>query len=246
MPRPTAPRVDAALRDARALELRAAGATYRQIADALQVSLATAHKAVDRGLDRTRREPAERLRQLEQERLDALQRQAVQVLRARHLVIQGGKVVLDEQGRPYVDHGPTLAAIGQLVRLSESRRRLLGADAPARVDARVDLRVAWARASDQEKADVLDADLAALQAELDRRGPPTPPAAEMLPPATSTPDHQVGGDEHEQVLAEAVAAGLAAVGVDLDDASIERLGDAIERYLHARRQAGPSPNGSRP
>jgi hypothetical protein len=242
VPRPNAPRVDAALRDARAMELRAAGATFRQIADQLGVSVATAWKCVDRGLTATRQEPGEKLHALERERLDRLQAQATAILRTRHVVIQGGRAVVDEQGRPYVDHGPTLAAIGQLVRLSESRRRLLGLDAPTRIDAKVSLQVAWERATEDEKRAVLDADIAALQAELDRRGPANPPAAEMLPSTTPATDTPTG--EQDQVLAEALAAGLAAAGVDLDDASLERAADAIESYL--ARRAGPSSNGSRP
>jgi transposase len=109
MPRPNAPRVDAAQRDAQALELRAAGASYRQIADRLGVSVSTAWGCVERGLDRTRREPADRLRLLELERLDRLQVEAVQVLRAQHYVVQAGEVVT-HNGQEVVDHGPTLAA----------------------------------------------------------------------------------------------------------------------------------------
>ena len=99
MPRPNAPRVDAAQRDAQALELRAAGATYRQIAQRLGVSVSTAHECVTRGLDRTRREPAEQLRELELERLDRLQVEATKVLAARHVIVQAGKVVVDEDTR---------------------------------------------------------------------------------------------------------------------------------------------------
>ena len=131
MTRPnSAPRVDAAERDARALEHRAAGATFRQIADRLDISVSTAWECVERGLDRTRREPADRLRQLEAERLDRLQVEAVQVLHARHVVIQGGRVVVDRNGVPFTDHGPTLAAIRTLLAVAERRARLEGLDAP--------------------------------------------------------------------------------------------------------------------
>jgi hypothetical protein len=93
---------------------------------------------VTRGLDRTRQEPAEHLRELELERLDRLQVEATKVLAARHVVIQAGRVVVDtDTGRPVTDHGPTLAAIRALVAVQESRRRLLGPDGPTKVDARV-------------------------------------------------------------------------------------------------------------
>jgi hypothetical protein len=135
MARPnSAPRVDAAERDARALELRAAGANFRQIADRLGVSVSTAWKCVDRGLAATRHEPAAKLRALERERLDRLTVQAVQVLQARHVVVSGGKIIVGDDGRPLVDHGPTLAAINTLVRLMERRARLEGLDEPTRAD----------------------------------------------------------------------------------------------------------------
>jgi hypothetical protein len=97
------------------------------------VSVSTAHECVTRGLDRTRQEPAEHLRELELERLDRLQVEATKVLAARHVVIQAGRVVVDtDTGRPVTDHGPTLAAIRALVAVQESRRRLRGLDAPPR------------------------------------------------------------------------------------------------------------------
>jgi hypothetical protein len=155
MPRPNAPRVDAAQRDAQALELRAAGASYRQIAGRLSISVSTAWACVERGLVRTRREPADQLRTLEAERLDRLQAQAVKALEAQHVVIQGGAVVADSQGNPYVDYGPTLAAVRALLAVQERRARLFGLDAPTKVDARV------------MTIDQIDARIAELEAQLD-------------------------------------------------------------------------------
>jgi hypothetical protein len=92
------PRVDAAERDVTALELRAAGASFRGIADRLSVSVSTAWKCVDRGLAATRQEPSGKL---ERERLDRLTVEAVQVLQAHHVVVSGGKIVVDDDtGRP--------------------------------------------------------------------------------------------------------------------------------------------------
>jgi hypothetical protein len=160
MPANRAPRVDAAQRDARALELRAAGATYRQIAERLGCSLDTAWKAVDRGLVRTRQEPADKLRRLERERLDAWQVTAERIARTRHVLIQAGKPVIDPStGRPYADNGPVLAALGMLVRIAERRARLEGLDAPVRVDARV------------ETVAEIDAQIRELEAELEAGDP---------------------------------------------------------------------------
>ena len=95
MPRRTVPNVAAADLDGRCLDLRRSGATYRQIGQQLGISPANAHKRVTRSLDRTRREPADALRELELERLDRLQVEATEVLAANHVVIQAGKVVVD-------------------------------------------------------------------------------------------------------------------------------------------------------
>jgi hypothetical protein len=141
MPRPTAPRVDAADMDARCLDLRRAGLSYREIARTVGLSVSNVHGRVMRGLDRTRREPADALRELELARLDALQEALTRVLGRAHVTVSGGKVVMTEgddgQEMPLLDDGPTIAAAQALVRVQESRRKLLGLDAPARVEARV-------------------------------------------------------------------------------------------------------------
>jgi hypothetical protein len=215
--------VDAAQRDAQALELRAAGATYRQIAQRLGVSVSAAHECVTRGLDRTRREPAEQLRELELERLDRLQVEATKVLAARHVIVQAGKVVVDEDTRqPMVDHGPTLVAIRTLVQVQESRRQLLGLDAPVRVDAKV------------FTVDQMDARIAELEALL----------------AANDPDWQPPQAQHETVdrfrrtwstpgsrgpladLPGFVAAALE-LAITLLDRDQDRVADAVDAYLEA-------------
>jgi hypothetical protein len=219
MPANRAPRVDAAQRDARALELRAAGATYRQIAERLGCSVDTAWKAVDRGLVRTRQEPADKLRRLERVRLDRLQRAAETVLGTTHHVLQGGEAVLDEKGKPYVDHGPTLNAIRTLLAVQERRAKLLGLDAPARLDAQVRAEV--------YSVDALQAEIARLEQEL--------APSDALPPPAENP----AAEPAEELLAEAVAAGLTAAGVDLDDAALDRLAGGVEGYLRRRNGGQP-------
>ena len=167
MARPnSAPRVDAAQRDAQALELRAAGASFRVIADRLGVSVSTAWKCVDRGLAATRHEPAVKLRTLERERLDRLTVQQFRCCTARHVVVSGGKIVVGDDGRPLVDHGPTLAAINTMVRLIEQRARLEGLDEPVRADitAKVHAEVYSVGALDRELQRLTD-ELAGLDPE---------------------------------------------------------------------------------
>jgi hypothetical protein len=130
------PSIDTARLDAEAAELRTQGYTLQQIADTQGIAVSTAHKRINRALDAVRSEPGERLQELELARLDALTREAVGVLQRNHVVVSHGKIITTvdpDTGKavPLRDDGPTLQAIETLRRLSESRRKLLGLDAPA-------------------------------------------------------------------------------------------------------------------
>jgi hypothetical protein len=103
----------APFREARALELRAAGASYRTIADELHCSIAAAHGAVVRGLRKWSTPVADELLPLELERLDQLQRSA-----------WDQAIAGDDAARNFI------------LRLMERRSRLLGLDAPKKVDVR--------------------------------------------------------------------------------------------------------------
>lgn len=124
-------------REGRAVELRRNGATYPQIAERLGISVGAAHGAVKRALDRHVAEAAPDVRKLELDRLDHLHVQALLVLQREHVVVSGGKPVLDVNGRPMRDDGPTLAAIRTILIIQERRARLLGLDAPTKVDVKV-------------------------------------------------------------------------------------------------------------
>lgn len=93
--------------------------------------------------------------QMELDRLDAAQQAVVAVLEAQHLVVSEGRVVRID-GQPLPDHGPVLAAVREFRMLSESRRRLLGLDAPTKHEHRgtgdVDAAVAALVALMDEKA----------------------------------------------------------------------------------------------
>jgi hypothetical protein len=232
MPRPNAPRVDAAERDAAALELRAGGASFREIANQLGVSVSTAWECVDRGLAATRQEPSSKLRTLERERLNRLTVQAVQVLQARHAVVSAGKIVRGDDGQPLVDHGPTLAAINTLTRLMERRARLEGLDAPVKVDAQV-LTVDQMDARIGELEALLGADDPGWAVQ-ERRRRDRDQAADRFRAAWSTPG-RVAADP-----ATFVGDGLALLleGLELDDPARDAAADAVERFL-LTREAGP-------
>lgn len=103
--------VERADRDAKAVALRASGATYREIAATLGVSLHAAHDAVKRALAAVPVESVDALRAVEGERLD-------HIWAALAPAALGG----DEK------------AAAVLVRISDRRAKLFGLDAPIQVE----------------------------------------------------------------------------------------------------------------
>jgi hypothetical protein len=138
---------DTARRDAEACELRAQGWTYRRIADHFDIDIHTAHRAVQNALTAIIKEPAEAVRQFELDRLDAeLERLASieasvrEVLERHHVTVANNGTIVHHDGEPLLDDAPVLQAADRLLRIEEqrrkngeSRRKLLGLDAPSRV-----------------------------------------------------------------------------------------------------------------
>lgn len=146
---------DGARRDAEAAELRARGLTYQQIADEVGFpDRSNARKAVQRALADTLREPADELRQIQLAQLDRLTREALKVLERRHITVSQGRVVKDDAGATIEDDAPVLAAIDRLLKIAERRSKLLGLDAPSRVEVM--------------SLDAIDAEISRLSAELGR------------------------------------------------------------------------------
>jgi hypothetical protein len=122
-------------RDARAVELRRQHMNYRQIAAHLGLSTSNAYQAVQRGLADTVAETNDEVRRQEVERLDDLARAALTVLTKTHIVVSQGRVVLDPNtDEPLIDDGPILQALDRLLKIQERRAKLLGLDAPAKVE----------------------------------------------------------------------------------------------------------------
>jgi len=100
---------------AKALELRKSGASYRQIGEALGVTMQRAHQLVMDELDRLaqlRLGNADELRRLELERLE-----------------MGALAIVTKVKQGNVE------CVKVWVRISESRRKLLGLDAPIKLEA---------------------------------------------------------------------------------------------------------------
>ncbi|MFJ8995591.1 hypothetical protein ACIRQH_34950 [Streptomyces sp. NPDC102279] len=140
-------------RDAEAARLRSQGRTYQQIADELKFGhRKEAQTAVDRAISDVVREPATAVLHFELERLDAelvrldaLELRVRQVLDARHITVNNGRVIVHpETGAPMEDDAPVLQATDRLLKIEEARRRngerrakLTGIEAAVKVDATV-------------------------------------------------------------------------------------------------------------
>ena len=137
---------DTARRNAEAADLRRQGWSYRRIAAHYNIDVKTAWRAVQTAYQDIAGEPVEAARQLELERLDdelvrlaELEVDVRAVLKRHHVTVSNGQVVrLD--GEPLLDDAPVLQAADRLLRIEEqrrkngeSRRKLLGLDAPSRV-----------------------------------------------------------------------------------------------------------------
>ncbi|WP_353647943.1 hypothetical protein ABLG96_13785 [Nakamurella sp. A5-74] len=112
--------IAATQKQALAVRLRLEGHSYEQIAQrAGYADRGSAYRAVETGRKAILAEPAEALRDFELDRLDAM-------LRAANDIRAGAA----EAGEPELQ----LKAIDRLLRIVESRRKLLGLDAPTKTD----------------------------------------------------------------------------------------------------------------
>jgi hypothetical protein len=118
-------------RRAEAARLRSRGYTYRQIATALNTDVRNAYDYVREAMQAVVREAAEDAIAFELDRLDQAHRKALAVLEREHITVSNGRVV-ELDGQPLPDDGPILSAIDRIVKISESRRKLLGLDQPAK------------------------------------------------------------------------------------------------------------------
>ena len=118
----------------KAARLRAMRLSYQQIADELgYADESGAYRAAQRGFELSVREPHQDMVLLDLAELDEMAQEAWKVLRATHYTVDRGEVVrLD--GKPLTDDAPVLAAIGRLLDIQARRSKLLGLDAPKRVE----------------------------------------------------------------------------------------------------------------
>lgn len=124
---------ETSVRDQEAARLRSTNMTYQQIADTLNVSKPAAYKMVQRAINDVDKEPAEAAIAFELENLDRAERLVLALLERQHFVVSAGKLIYLGT-TPMVDDGYVLPAVDRLVKISESRRKLLGLDSVQKID----------------------------------------------------------------------------------------------------------------
>lgn len=121
------------LRDAKAVELRRRGLSYAEIANQLGLrSPSSAFDAVKRGLRDFYKEELADAEQIELDRLDDALRTLYRVMMTRHFKVSNAGSVVMFNGEPVLDNAVNVQAALGIKALSESRRKLLGLDAPSR------------------------------------------------------------------------------------------------------------------
>lgn len=139
-------------RRAEVLRLRLDGHTLQAIGDRLGIRADSVHDIITRALRDMTQEPSEQLLSIELARLDSLYVEAMNVLRSFTPLLHNGKIVQipvinrdgeivkdPETGHPLTciaeDKAARLAAIAAAVRVMERRAKLIGLDAPSRMQA---------------------------------------------------------------------------------------------------------------
>lgn len=122
-------------RDAEATRLRALGWTLQEIADRLDFhGPAHAAAAIRRALANTVRVAKDEQRLLELQSLDECERALWMEIREHHILVSNGRVVRDDFDVPLTDSRFLLECIDRILKVKESRRKLLGLDAPTRAE----------------------------------------------------------------------------------------------------------------
>jgi hypothetical protein len=134
-PRGRSGKLRGAARDAEAARLRALGWSLQEIADRLGLhDPARAGAAIRRALANTVRIAKDEQRLLELQSLDECERALWVEIRASHILVSNGRIIRDDFEVPIEDSRFMLECIDRILKVKESRRKLLGLDAPARAE----------------------------------------------------------------------------------------------------------------
>lgn len=128
----------------RALELRRDYWTWDRIAAELgyssrETAYAAARLEMNKRAD-TLAETIDDFRNKSLERLELVADAALRIMDNDHLIVNAGTVVVHPLTGEFIrDDGPKLSAIDRLVKINESARKLLGADAATKTDAQINV-----------------------------------------------------------------------------------------------------------
>lgn len=155
--------LEGAERDHEAARLRSRGRSYQEISDALSYGgRQNAYRAVTKLLDSIDVDTRDIATKLQLDHLDMLTQATLDVLERFHYTVSDGRIVYlgdkgDSDREPLLDDGPVLNAVDRLLKIADRRARLLGLDAPKRVEV-------------SDSMPDLDAAVRELAAELGARG----------------------------------------------------------------------------
>jgi hypothetical protein len=121
-------------RDAEAARLKAQGMTLEVIAEKLNMNgdPQRAAASIKRALGEMARFASDELRIMELRSLDELEWVAWKTLQNKHVIINQGKVIRDDNGEPMDDDRFTLEVVDRILKIKERRAKLWGLDAPTR------------------------------------------------------------------------------------------------------------------
>lgn len=125
------------------------GYSKEKVAEVMGISSVYAGRLVKKGIQQIFSGEAKDVIEIEVAKLNKMYADTIAVLEAEHLLVNAGAVVtdyvvdaagnyvLDGEGNRIVvrlrDHGPRLAAIDRLLKITESKRKLLGLDKPTKI-----------------------------------------------------------------------------------------------------------------
>lgn len=138
------------------------GLNWEEVAQAVGYTNGThASTDINRYLKRLRRDTDKEIEGLVQQqdmRYASYRRRAHSIMVSSHPLVQGGKIVRDDEGRPIQDAGPQLAALQTLLRIEKQWSELHGTEASKKLEIALD------RRGDIESNLVAEAVLAAAEA----------------------------------------------------------------------------------
>ncbi len=121
-------------RDRDAVQLRSRGRTYQQISDELGYGHSSnARRAVKKALEGIIVDAREDFIKLQLDELDMMTRSVIEVLETKHYVVSEGRIVY-RGDKELLDDSPVLQAVDRLLKISDRRAKLLGLDAPKRIE----------------------------------------------------------------------------------------------------------------